>query len=653
MDLFTKAAELGIQTEFFDGQGHRHTTGAAALNIIIDAMPVRAPHRFLAAPVVVRLGRDARTELTDAATFPLHWKITLGPKLIARGTAHQRTIEWPANLKVGAYHLHLTDASRFGEQAPFIVAPPKAFRGDFDRSWLLAVQLYGVRSARNWGMGDFTDLEQLIELAADLGAGGVGLNPLHALFDDRPSDCSPYSPNSRLFLNALYIDVEKLPEFSPDLLTGYDDTLARLRQSDVVDYSAVAELKWRALRSAFETFKATAKPERVAAFSEFRTERGATLAHFACFEMLRHRFKRPWWEWPAQWQQPDDAKSAELHAGPDGDEIEFVTFVQWSADQQLQGCRKLAVRLGMKVGLYLDVAVGVQADGFDAWKEQVAISRHLAVGAPPDPLNTAGQNWGLAGFNAAGLEVQSFEPYRDMLKASMRYAGAIRLDHVLGLKRLYLVPHGFAADNGAYVQMPFEALLAVTAQESAAHRCVVIGEDLGTVPEGFRADLADWGIWSYLVMMFERDHHGSFQGADHYAADALVTFNTHDLPTFAGWRTCSDLVLKRSLGIDPGETNESREHAIAMLSDTLRRYAIETDNLYAVAHFLARTRSRLLSLSLEDLLNVADQPNIPGTVDEHPNWRQRLPVPIDRIADAIDVAALKSATGDRLEQGAA
>jgi 4-alpha-glucanotransferase len=653
MDLFTKAAELGIQTEFFDGQGHRHTTGAAALNIIIDAMPVRAPHRFLAAPVVVRLGQNASTELTDAATFPLHWKITLGPELIAQGTTHQRTIDWPANLAAGAYRLHLTDASRFSERAPFIVAPPKAFRGDFDRSWLLAVQLYGVRSARNWGMGDFTDLEKLIELAADLGAGGVGLNPLHALFDDRPSDCSPYSPNSRLFLNALYIDVEKLPEFSPDLLTDYGDTLSRLRQSDVVDYTAVAELKWRALRSAFETFKVQAKPGRLVAFSKFRAERGATLSRFACFEVLRHRFKRPWWEWPAEWQQPDDAKSAALHAGPDGAEIEFVKFVQWSADQQLQSCRDLAARLGMKVGLYLDVAVGVQADGFDAWKEQIAISRHLAVGAPPDSLNTAGQNWGLAGFNAAGLEVQSFEPYRDMLKASMRYAGAIRLDHVLGLKRLYLVPHGFAADNGAYVQMPFEALLAVTAQESMTHRCVVIGEDLGTVPEGFREQLADWGIWSYLVMMFERDHQGSFQGIDHYAPDALVTFNTHDLPTFAGWRTCSDLVLKRSLGIDPGETDESRKHAIAMLTDTLRRHAIEADNLYAVAHFLARTRSRLLALSLEDLLNVADQPNIPGTVDEHPNWRQRLPIAIDRIADAIDVAALKNATGERLMQGAA
>jgi 4-alpha-glucanotransferase len=653
MNLFSKAAELGIQTEFFDGQGHRHTTDAAALQIIIDAMPVRAPHRFLTAPVVVRRGQNTRTQLADAATFPLHWKITLEAKLIAEGTTNDRSIDWPLDLAVGTYRLHLTDASLFSEQAPFIVAPPKAFRGGFDRSWILAVQLYGVRSARNWGMGDFTDLERLIELAANLGAGGVGLNPLHALFDDRPSDCSPYSPNSRLFLNALYIDVAKLPEFSPDMLAGDEDALSRLRQGDVVDYAAVAALKWRALRSAFQVFKARAKPGRLAAFSKFRAERGAMLSRFACFEVLRRKFNRPWWEWPAEWRQPDDTRSAALHAGQEGGEIEFVKFVQWCADQQLQSCRDLAAGLGMKVGLYLDVAVGVQADGFDAWKEQVAISRHLAVGAPPDPLNTVGQNWGLAGFNAAGLEVQSFGPYRDMLKASMRYAGAIRLDHVLGLKRLYLVPHGFAANNGAYVQMPFEALLAVTAQESTAHRCVVIGEDLGTVPDGFRAQLADWGIWSYLVMMFERDHEGAFRGLDHYGSDALVTFNTHDLPTFAGWRSCNDLELKRSLGIDPGETNDSRKHAIAMLTDTLRRHAIEADNLYAVAHFLARTRSRLLAISLEDLLNVADQPNIPGTVNEHPNWRQRLPIAIDRIADAIDVAALRNATGERLQRGAA
>jgi len=234
-----------------------------------------------------------------------------------------------------------------------------------------------------------------------------------------------------------------------------------------------------------------------------------------------------------------------------------------------------------------------------------------------------------------------------MLRASMRYAGAIRLDHVLGLKRLYLVPHGFAANNGAYVRMPFEALLAATAQESVAHRCVVIGEDLGTVPEGFRETMAEWGIWSYQVMMFERDDRGAFRDVDHYAPNALVTFNTHDLSTYAGWRSFSDLKLKRSLGIDPGESDDARWHALTMLSEMLRHHSIDRHDLYAVAGFLAKTRSRLLAISLEDLLGVIDQPNIPGTVNEHPNWRQRLPIAIDEIARAIDVPALKTATGER------
>jgi len=371
------------------------------------------------------------------------------------------------------------------------------------------------------------------------------------------------------------------------------------------------------------------------------------LSRYACFEVLRHKFNKPWWEWPTEWQQPNDARCAALHAGPDSIEIEFVKFIQWSADQQLQACRNLAATLGMKVGLYLDLAVGVQSDGFDAWNEQVAISRHLAVGAPPDALNTAGQNWGLAGFNAAGLEIQSFQPYREMLRASMRYAGAIRLDHVLGLKRLYLVPHGFAAADGVYVQMPFEALLAATAQESMKHRCVVIGEDLGTVPEGFREKMADWGIWSYQVMMFERDDHGSFRDIDYYAANALVTFNTHDLSTYAGWRSFSDLKLKRSLGIDPGESDDARWQALTMLTEVLRHHAIDRHDLYAVVGFLARTKSRLLAISLEDLLGLIDQPNIPGTVNEHPNWRRRLPLTIDGIAAAIDIPALRSATAER------
>ena len=646
MDLYSRARELDIQTDFIDGQGHRHLTEAAALKMILEALPERLNYRLLGGTVVIRSGRPSQTELKEAAALPLQWQIRSGTRIIARGETQHRAIVWPADLPEGSYRLHLKDASSFGEEVPLVVSPAEAFAGDFDRGWLIAVQLYAVRSARNWGIGDLTDLASLIELAAQLGADGIGLNPLHALFDDRPADCSPYSPNSRLFLNALYIDVEKIPEFRAEAFAA-KSTIARLREGHLIDYRAVAELKWRALRSAFADFKSHGSLARKDDFETFRAERAPLLSRFACFEVLRHKFEKPWWEWPQRWRQPDEARCAELRRGTDAEEIDFVEFVQWTADRQLRFCRDLAVRLGMKVGLYLDVAVGVQSDGFDAWNEQSAISRHLSVGAPPDPLNLAGQNWGLAGFNAAGLEAQSFEPYRQMLRASMRYAGAIRLDHVLGLKRLYLVPSGFAANNGVYVQMPFEALLAATALESVSHACVVIGEDLGTVPEHFRETTADWGIWSYQVMMFERDDRGAFRGANYYSPNALVTFNTHDLSTYAGWRSFNDLKMKRSLGIDPGESDDARWHALTMLNDVLQHHSIDHHDLYAVVGFLAKTRSRLMAISLEDLLGVVDQPNIPGTVNEHPNWRQRLPIAIEGIASAIDIAALKNATRER------
>jgi 4-alpha-glucanotransferase len=643
MDLFAKAAELGIQTGFHDGQGQWHTTNAAALEIILNALPVRAPRRFLDHVVALRAGEGGRTALTEAATSPLKWEVWAGDILMAEGSANGREIAWPADLPVGVHRLRLADASLYSEETALVVAPGKAYAGTFDRSWIIAVQLYGLRSERNWGIGDFTDLQNLIRVGASLGAGGVGLNPLHALFDDRPSECSPYSPNSRLFLNPLYIDVEALPEFTG----AADSELAPLRRSALVDYPAVAAAKWRALRAAFAQFQSDPKSPRQAALAAFRKERAPLLTRFACFEVLRHRYKTAWWDWPGEWQHPDDARCAELCAGPDGAEVAFIEYVQWNADLQLKACFDLTNELKMPVGLYLDVAVGVQAGGFDAWNEQVAISRHLSVGAPPDALQPAGQNWGLAGFNAAGLEVQGFAPFKDMLRASMRYAGAIRLDHVLGLNRLYVVPHGYRPDNGAYVKMPLEALLAVTAQESVENTCVVIGEDLGTVPEGFRDHMAAWGIWSYLVMMFERDERYAFRGIDYYQPNALVTFNTHDLPTYHGWRSYHDLHLKRSIGIDPGESDDARRYAIEMLDQALRQNGIDRMDFFGVAHFLARTRTRIEAIALEDLLGVSDQPNIPGTIDEHPNWRQRLPATMETMASSIDRDALRIATADR------
>ncbi|MBB4428142.1 4-alpha-glucanotransferase [Bradyrhizobium sp. CIR48] len=651
MDLLAQARIKGVQSEFIDALGKLRVTDPVALKSILDALPEKRVYRFVSGPVVVRALGHPRTELATIGAPPLKWKLTAKAEVIAEGKAREPVIAWPAGLPLGYHRLTLTDAEGVTEEVPMIVAPERAFGGDFDRGWLLATQLYSVRSDRNWGIGDFTDLADLVRLAKQLGADGVGLNPLHVLFDDHPADCSPYSPNSRLFLNPLYIDVEAIPEFSADLVPDAAATAARLRQGDRVPYTDMAALKWLGLRAAFDSFVTTASAARRKAFDAFRAARAPLLSRFACFEVLRHRFTAPWWEWPVEWQQPDEAKCASLRNGPDKREVEFVEFVQWTADSQLHAAKELASQLGMRVGLYLDVAVGVQSNGFDAWNEQMAISRHLAVGAPPDVLNTIGQDWGLAGFNAGGLEAQSFVPFADMLAASMRHAGAIRLDHVLGLKRLYLVPRGFKPDNGAYVQMPFEALLGAVARESAAHKCIVIGEDLGTVPEGFREMMQDFGIWSYLVMMFERDDAGHFRNVDHYRPNALVTLNTHDLSTYAGWRSFSDLKMKRSLGLDPGENDQARWDALGRLDEILRQNGIRANDLYSVLAFLSRTPSRLLAVSMEDLLGVIDQPNIPGTIDEHPNWRQRLPVALDKIAAKVDLTALRAATRERSLNG--
>ena len=275
MDVYDRARELGIQTEFVDGQGHRHVTDETALKIILDALPERNPTRLLDSPVVIRTGETTRTEFGPAAALPVSWKVTSGREVIARGEAAERVIAWPANWREGVYRLTLTDAASLSQEIPLLVSPPRAFPGELDRGWLLAVQLYSIRSARNWGIGDFTDLAALLELAAQLGADGVGLNPLHALFDDQPADCSPYSPNSRLFLNPLYIDAERIAEFEAG--GEAHKAAARLREGHIVDYKGVAELKWRALRAAFEKFKAQPGKGRKADFDAFRAERAPLL----------------------------------------------------------------------------------------------------------------------------------------------------------------------------------------------------------------------------------------------------------------------------------------------------------------------------------------------------------------------------------------
>jgi 4-alpha-glucanotransferase len=646
--ILERAAARGVATEFRDAFGRTRIVAPEVLARLLEAFPeAEARAGILPRSVVFRDRSDRTIRLDVPAGLPISWAVSSEREVVAQGQAVSPSVTLPPELPNGIFQLAVTvtmPSARRREHASVVVCPARAWQGATDaprRMWALSVQLYGVRSQRNWGHGDFGDLAWLIALAAELGASGIALNPLHALFDDHPEHASPYSPNSRLFLNPLYIDVESVPEFRGVREAGWDDLLERLRTLALVDYAGVAEAKWRALRVAHGTFRRSASAERRDAFERFRQERGELLARFASFEVLRRKFNRPWWQWPQQWRRPDSSALDRLRAA-EPDEIGYGEFIQWVAHEQLDACRMQAVERGLPIGLLVDVAVGVRADGFDAWHEQEAFLPRMSIGAPPDILNTAGQNWGLTGFNPNALEARQFEPFCRMLQASMRYAGAIRLDHVLGLNRLYVIPDGLQATDGTYIRCPAEALLGIAALLSVENECIVVGEDLGTVPDNFRELLADWGLWSYQVMLFERSADGAFLAPESYRESAVVVFATHDLPTFAGWQGGHDLATKEALGIDPGETRDERGHALQAASHALARRGLAF-NFQSVAEYLAATPSRLVMIATEDVLELAEQVNVPGTVDEHPNWRRRLPIPLELLETHESLRALANA----------
>jgi 4-alpha-glucanotransferase len=645
-DIFERAARLGVQTEYWDAFGSLRNVEPQVLSRLVEVLSEdkSAAKRILPRSIVIRGDAIAEIALAGSAGQPFTWEI-LSDQQIAAGQGISPFLKLEQRLPLGIFRLRVTITGPDGpysETTPIIVCPRQAYQrppGAPDRMWALAVQLYAVRSRRNWGHGDFSDLLSLIDLAADFGASAVGLNPLHSMFDDRGGEASPYSPNSRLFLNPLYIDVEAIPEFPGIAAAGLEEKLATLRKRDLIDYSAVAEVKWHGLKLAYRFFVEQGLPERRSTFKLFRQAHPLPLARFACFEFLRRELNAPWWEWPDAWRRGDEAALAQLHVSREAD-ISLFEFVQWVAHEQLDGCRQRARLRAMPIGLYIDIAVGARTDGFDAWCDQDAALPGIEVGAPPDNLNRHGQNWGLAGFNPLGLERRQFAPFRQLLDAGMRYAGAVRLDHALGLQRLYLIPRGMRADQGTYVRFPFQELLATIALASVQNRCVVVGEDLGTVPALFRETLADWGVWSYQVMLFERTDDGAFAAPESYRPNALVTFATHDLPTFAGWRAHRDLDVKRALNIEPGESEEDRDRSLEALRQALVRHGFTDTDFPSVASYLADTPSRLLVISMEDLLGVNEQVNVPGTVDEHPNWRRPVPVLLEELAAHPGLAAV-------------
>jgi 4-alpha-glucanotransferase len=518
--------------------------------------------------------------------------------------------------------------------------PLRAFQGDGRRLWALAVQLYAVRSRRNWGHGDFTDLARLVALAGARGAAAIGLNPLHALFPDRAEVASPYAPNSRLFLNPLYIDVEAIAEFPGLAAAGLEREVEALRASEMIAYARVADAKLRGLRLAYARFRSDASADRRADFEAYRAEQGEALLRFACFEVLRrHYAPTPWTEWPQPWRSPNPSQLEEYRQAHI-EACDFHEFTQWVADRQLGACMQATRRAGMPIGLYGDLAVGIDRHGADAWINHGAVLATVSVGAPPDEFNPRGQDWGLAPLNPHMLPADDFKTMRQLMASAMRHAGAIRLDHVLGLQRLFMIPLGSEAVEGAYVRFPFHQLLRIIAEESHKCRCIVVGEDLGTVPAHFRDTVARWGLWGCRVMLFEREHEGRFKPPEAYPAQAVASFNTHDMPSFRGWLTGHDIAVKRSIGLDPGETDEARARAQqclrAILSERAPAYA--PDDITAVAAFLAATPSRLAVVALDDVLGVREQVNIPGTVAQHPNWRRKLPVAIEELDGHQDLA---------------
>jgi 4-alpha-glucanotransferase len=606
----------------------------------------------------------------------------------------------PSGLPLG-YHRLEVEAEGINAHADLIVAPDRchlpARLGPGSRSWGLSCQLYGLRSERNWGIGDFTDLAMLARAAGRCTASVVGINPLHALFAAEPRHVSPYSPSSRSQLDYLYIDVTAVPGFAEDeaireLMGGqwFGATHWAARSAELVDYGAVAACKRSVLEALFRRFQSlelgsngTATSSAGRAFRDFQQSAGQSLADFAVFEALHEHYFREkgqfsWHSWPAPMRDPRSPQVAAFAAAR-RDRVEFFQFLQWEADRQLAVASRAGRDAGLSIGLYRDLAVGADPNGAEAWADQELVAPGASIGAPPDALSRGGQNWGLAPVNPLVLRRQGFAPFIESLHANMRHAGILRIDHVMSLNRLYWIPNGMEAKAGAYVNYPFKELIRLVALESWRHACAVVGEDLGTVPDGFRDAMCSANILSYRIFVFERNYDGTFVAPSRYPALAAASAATHDIATLKGFWLGTDIIWRRRLGLYPDRHAQQAEKAGRHRDRSLLLAALVREGLIApsqigeflleggepvytielqeaILAYLGRSRARLMLVQLEDVLSEVEQANLPGTTDAHPNWRRRLSSSIEEIdrgvelrhvAALIEEARLSSATKER------
>lgn len=554
-------------------------------------------------------------------------------------TFDTRRVTLPFTVQPGVYRVTL-DVRTYGHAGiDLIVAPRRAYLARTQaHSWGIAIQLYGLRSERNWGIGDFTDLARMCAIAADAGAALVGINPLHASHRTDPEAASPYAPTSRRFLNWLAIDVEALPEASdPDVrhyIESVGDDLEALRARPLVDYTGVAMVKAPALKLCFAVLAGA----RIESFNAFVAGAGDALSRFAVHEALVARYGRNPAAWPDQLRTGDPAAIAAF-ARTEARAIEFSMYLQWCAGEQLHAVAVEARKRGVQ--LYRDLAVGVESGGAEAWAAPEYVTT-ASVGAPPDLLNTVGQDWGLPPISPTAVERDAYRAFAALLADNMRDAGALRIDHAMSLMRLFWIPRGGKPVDGAYVSYPFDDLLAVLVRESWRSRCSIIGEDLGTVPPGFRERMAANNILSYRILLFERADDGAFLPPGAYPEVALAATGTHDLPPLAGWLEGNDIALRVRLGQIDDATAEreraAREREVAQLREALQTHAdlaagAGTDDVVLAAHrYLARSPARIVMLRIEDALGEREPVNVPGTNTEYPNWRRKLPVDLETIA---------------------
>jgi 4-alpha-glucanotransferase len=565
-------------------------------------------------------------------------------------------------LQLGYHHAEISLEDGTTARTRLIVAPERCF-GPEDlapgrRMWGFGAQLYGIRSRRNWGIGDFTDLGLLANAAARQGAAFIGVNPIHALFPADRHRFGPYAPSSRLFRSVTYIDIEAVPELADAPAAAaeiaspaFQARIEAARSAELVDYPAVSDLKLPLLRQLYAFFRkrhlGPTLTERGARFRAFQRWAGEQLTRHATFEALHERFFSSdpglwsWRRWPNGFSDHASPEVA-AYAQSERERVEFYEYLQWIADDQLAAAQAKAKQAGMAVGLYCDLAVGVDPGGALAWSNPGLVAVGASVGAPPDDFNHLGQNWGLSGFSPQGLVQEGYTPFIDSVRANMRHVGALRIDHVMALRRLYWIPEGGTGLDGAYISYPFQDLIRIVALESVRNRCIVIGEDLGTLPSGFRPALQQAGVLSYRVLYFEQRSDGSYSAPEELPDNALATVSTHDLPTLKGWWEDRDILWRDKIGLfGPGHRQEALDRrdrerrallkalgAAGMLPNGIDPESppaeLPHDLLIAFHRFVASSPSKLMMTQLEDAIEESEQANLPGTTDEHPNWRRKL-----------------------------